>query len=94
MSQKRVETGKRWIANVFEQISHELQDDVIIEHWSLEDKDPEYRLCFQIAGQNEHDSIAFTRGTLATCGNRHPSSGSVRSRVEATIRNRLLFLAK
>ena len=70
MSQRLVETGKRWVQNVFEQISNELKDTVVIVHWDLQDNDPEYRLCFQLAGQDE-ETLSFTRGTLRTCGNPH-----------------------
>jgi len=86
MSQRLVETGKRWVKNVFERISNELKDTVVIVHWDLQDNDPEYHLCFQIAGQDE-EMLSFTRGTLRTCGK--PDSDAVRQRVEATIRNRL-----
>ena len=42
MSQKLVETGKRWVQNVFEQISNEFKDTVVIVHWDLQDNDPEH----------------------------------------------------
>jgi hypothetical protein len=91
MSQRQVETGKRWLKNIFEQISTELKDSVVLVHWELQDNDPEYRLCFQIAGQDE-ETLFFTRGTLRTCGK--ADEEAVRRRVEAAIRNRLLCLPK
>ena len=90
MSQRHVEIGKRWMKNLFEQISIELKDTVVLVHWEMQDNDPEYRLCFQLAGQDV-ETLSFTRGTLNTCG--RLNHGAVRERVEATIRNRLLFLA-
>ena len=89
MSQRYVATGKQWMKNVFEQISNELKDTVVIVHWELQDNDPEYRLCFQIAGQEE-ETLCFTRGTLRTCGK--ADEEAVRRRVEAAIRNRLVSL--
>ena len=89
MSERYLENGKRWMKNVFEQISNELKDTVVIVHWDLQDHDPEYRLCFQIAGQNE-EALFFTRGTLRTCGK--ADEEAVRRRVEAAIRNRLVPL--
>jgi len=86
MSQRSVETGKRWITNSFEHISTELKDTVVLVHWELQDNDPEYRLCFQIAGQEE-ETLSFTRGTLRTCGK--ADEEAVRQRVEAAIRSRL-----
>ena len=91
MSQKLVETGKRWVQNVFEQISNELKDTVVIVHWDLQDNDPEYHLCFQIVGQDE-ETLSFTRGILRTCGK--SDHDAVRRRVEAAIRNRLILLTK
>ena len=91
MSQRYVETGKCWVKNVFEQISNELKDTVVIVHWDLQDNDPEYRLCFQIAGQ-EQEALSFTRGTLRTCGK--ADEEPVRRRVEAAIRKRLLSLTQ
>jgi hypothetical protein len=91
LSQRLVETGKRWVKNVFEQISNELKDTVVIEHWDLQDNDPEYRLCFQIAEQDE-ETLSFTRGTLRTCGK--GDHEAVRRRVEAAIRHRLICLTK
>ena len=87
----KLEKGERWIKEVFEHISNELKDTVEIVHWELQDNDPEYHLCFLIAGQDEQ-TLSFTRGTLRTCGK--SDEEAVRRRVEATIRNRLLFLAK
>ena len=83
--------GKRWVKEVFEHISNELKDTVVIVHWDLQDNDPEYRLYFRIAGQDDAETLSFTRGTLKTCGKSHDA---VRRRVEANIRNRLLFLSK
>ena len=91
MSQRSVETGKRWVKNVFEHISNELKDTVVIVHWDVQDNDPEYRLCFQIAGQ-EQETLSFTRGTLRTCGK--ADQETVRRRVEAAIRNRLVSLTQ
>ena len=72
MSERQLETDKRWVKNVFEHISTELKDIVVIVHWDLQDSDPEYRLCFQRAGQDE-ETLSFTRGTLRTCGKAEPS---------------------
>ena len=91
MSERQLEIGKRWVKNVFEHISTELKDIVVIVHWDLQDNDPEYRLCFQRAGQDE-ETLSFTRGTLRTCGK--GGHEAVRRRVEAAIRHRLLFLSK
>jgi hypothetical protein len=91
MSQTYVEAGKRWLKNIFEQISNELKDTVVLVHWDFQDNDPAYRLCFQIAGQEE-ETLSFTRGTLRSCGK--SDEEAVRRRVEAAIRNRLLCLAK
>jgi len=82
----QVETGKRWVADMFEHIRTELRESVVIVHWEMQDNDPEYSLRFQIAGQDE-ERLSFTRGTLSTCG--RPNHGAVRQRVEATIRGRL-----
>lgn len=82
----QVETGKRWVAHIFEHISTELRDSVVLVHWEMQDNDPEYCLRFQLAGQAEQ-RLFFTRGTLSTCG--RPNHGAVRQRVEATIRSRL-----
>jgi hypothetical protein len=91
MSERQLETGKRWVKNIFEQISDELKDTVVLVHWDFQENDSEYHLCFQIAGQDE-ETLSFTRGTLRTCGK--SDEETVRRRVETTIRNRLLFLAK
>ena len=91
MSERQLEIGKRWVKNVFEHISTELKDIVVIVHWDLQDNDPEYRLCFQRAGQDE-ETLSFTRGTLRTCGK--ADQEAVRRRVEAAIRNRLICLTK
>jgi hypothetical protein len=91
MSERYLENGKRWLKNAFEHISAELRDTVVIVHWDLQDHDPEYRLCFQIAGQ-EQETLSFTRGTLRTCGK--ADEEGVRRRVEVAIRNRLVSLAK
>ena len=85
----RLETGKRWVKNVFEHVSNELKDTVVLVHWELQDNDPEYRLCFQIAGQDA-EMLTFTRGTLRACG--RADYEAVHRRVEAAIRNRLLSL--
>ena len=82
----QLETGKRWVANIFEHISTELKDTVVIVHWEIQDNDPEYCLRFQIAGQDA-ERLSFTRGTLRTCGK--SGKNAVRQRVEAVIRNRL-----
>ena len=65
MSERYVENGKRWVKNIFAEINTELKDTVVLVHWDLQDHDPEYRLCFQIAGQ-EQETLCFTRGTLRT----------------------------
>jgi hypothetical protein len=88
---RQVENGKRWMQNTFERLSHELKDTVVIEHWDLQEDDLAYRLCFQIAGQDE-ERLSFTRGTLRTCGK--ADEKAVRQRVETAIRHRLLLLAK
>ena len=88
----QLEVGKLWVKEVFEHISTELKDIVVIVHWYLQDNDPEYRLCFRIAGQDDAETLSFTRGTLRTCGK--SKKVAVRRRVEAAIRNRLLFLAQ
>ena len=85
----RLDLGKRWVKEVFEHISNELKDTVVLVNWDVQDNDPEYRLCFQIAGQAE-ETLSFTRGTLRTCG--RADQEAVRRRVEAAIRNRLLSL--
>jgi hypothetical protein len=59
---------------------------VALAQWDVQDNDSEYRLCFQIAGQDE-EILSFTRGTLKTCGK--SGNDAVRRRVEAAIRNRL-----
>ena len=89
MSQKYIETGKCWVKNAFEHISTELTDTVVLVHWEFQDNDPEYRLCFQLAGQDA-ETLSFTRGTLKSCGK--ADQQAVRRRVEAAIRNRLLSL--
>jgi len=76
---------------MFEHISTELRDSVVIVHWEMQDNDPEYYLCFQIAGHDE-ERLSFTRGTLHTCGK--PNHGAVRQRVEAAIRHRLTRWAR
>jgi len=81
-----VETGKRWVQNAFEHIRTELKDPVVIVHCDWQDNDPEYRLCFQVAGQDK-EILSFSRGTLLTCG--RPNHGAVRQRIEAAIRHRL-----
>jgi len=86
MSQRSVETGTRWVKHIFAHISHELKDTVMLVHWEWQDNEPEYRLCFQIAGQEE-EALSFTRGTLRTCGK--ADQEAVRQRVEAAIRRRL-----
>jgi hypothetical protein len=91
MSERYLENGKRWMKNVFARISTEFKDTVVIVHWDLQDNDPEYRLCFQIAEQDE-ETLSFTRGTLRTCGK--GDHEAVRRRVEAAIRHRLVSLPK
>ena len=81
-----VDTGKRWVEEVFAHISTELRESVAIVRCTWQENDPEYRLCFQLAG-HEEEALSFTRGTLSTCG--RPNHGAVRHRVEATIRSRL-----
>jgi len=88
---EQVETGKRWVEEVFAHISTELRESVAIMRCTWQENDPEYRLCFQIAGQDE-ETLSFTRGTLSTCG--RPNHGAVRQRVEATIRSRLTRRAR
>ena len=87
----QLETGKRWVANIFEHISTELKDTVVLVHWDIQDNDPEYCLRFQIAGQDE-ERLCFTRGTLRTCGK--SGKNAVRQRVEAAIRHRLTRRAR
>src|SRR2546421_12006850 len=41
MSQEHVETGKRWIVQVCEQLSNELKDTAVIAHWALQYNDLE-----------------------------------------------------
>jgi hypothetical protein len=82
----QVETGKRWVEEVFEHISTERRDSVAIVRCTWQDNDPEYHLRFQIAGQDE-ETLSFTRGTLKTCGK--SGHNAVRQRIEAAIRERL-----
>ena len=35
MSERYLENGKRWLKNVFEHISTELRDTVVLVHWEL-----------------------------------------------------------
>ena len=86
ISQRNVETGKCWLKNVFERISTELKDTVLITRWNVQDDDPVCVLHFQIAGRDE-ERLSFTRGTLRSCGRR--DFRAVRQRVEAAIRLRL-----
>ena len=86
LSQRPVETGKCWLKYIFEHISHELKDTIVITHWDVQDNDPTYCLRFQIAGHDE-ESLSFTKGTLRTCGK--SDNEAVRRRVEAAIRHRL-----
>ena len=85
----QLEVGKRWVKEIFAQISTELKDTVVLVHWEMQHNDPDYRLSFQIAGQEE-ETLSFTRGTLRTCGK--ADEEAVRRRVEAAIRNRLVSL--
>ena len=87
MSQRYIDTGKCWLKNVFERISTELKDTVVLTRWNVQDNDPDYCLRFQIADQQE-EALSFTRGTLRACGK--GDGHTVRRRVEAAIRHRLL----
>src|SRR5262249_11356401 len=84
--QNHVDTGKHWVQNAFERISTELKDTVVRVRWEFQENAPEYRLYFQIAGQDE-ETLVYTRGTLRTCGK--SDNEAVRRRVEAAIRSRL-----
>lgn len=86
MSERQLETGKRWVNSVFEHISTELKDTVAIVHYDWQDNDSEYRFCFQVAGQDK-EVLSLSRGTLLTCA--RPNYGAVRQRIEAAIRHRL-----
>jgi hypothetical protein len=91
MPQKQVDLGKRWVRHVFEHISTELKETVVVAHWDWQENDPAYCLRFQVAGHDE-ERLFFTRGTLSTCG--RPNHGAVRQRVEAAIRHRLTRRAR
>lgn len=94
MAPNQVARGKRWLEDTFERISQEFKDRVVIEHWVWQDNDPDYHLCFQMTGQEALDSLAFTRGTLMTCGSSNPTHHPVRERVEASIRHRFCVLLR
>jgi hypothetical protein len=94
MAQNQVALGKRWLETAFDRIRYEFKDRVVIEHWVWQDNDPDYRFCFQITGQEALASLAFTRGTLTTCGSSNPTHHPVRERVEASIRHRFCALLR
>ena len=93
MAPHQVARGKRWLEATFARICQEFKDQVVIAHWSWQDNEADFCLCFQRMGQAACEVLIFTRGTLRTCGASNPTYAPVRTRVEASIRHRFCALA-
>jgi hypothetical protein len=95
MSDERVEEGKRWIKQIFEQIKEEYKNMVDIKRWnsSWNAVSNTYHIRIFMEGRDDID-ISFGRGKVADCGSHNPANDSVRRSVEARIRSKFKSLGR
>src|ERR1700740_1336304 len=94
MSDERVEEGKLWIKQLFEQIKEEYKDRVRIKGWNSSWNAISNTYHIRIFMEDGDDiDLSFGRGRVADCGSPNSVNDTVRRYVEGVIRNKFESLA-